>query len=194
MDRLQRRLMKDGSIIAIVQVDADICITPLKNMGENNFKIEEIDCASSKEELDEKEKYWINFYSCIAPNGYNLKSGGNHPTYSDESRKRMSLNHADVSGSKNPRFGESLSKDAKMKISRSRIGSTLQEGQRYKIRKNSRLRKPVINIDTNETFLSTREAEEAYKLSHGAVSRVCRGEGKRAGGFKWKYEEVMPFV
>ena len=39
--------------------------------GKNNFFIEEIDVAKSKEELDKKEFYWINFYDSIK-NGYNI--------------------------------------------------------------------------------------------------------------------------
>lgn len=43
--------------------------------GLENFFFEIIEeCAEN--ELDEKEKYWINFYNCKVPNGYNIKDGG----------------------------------------------------------------------------------------------------------------------
>lgn len=50
----------------------------IRRYGLNNFKVEEcIDIAYSQEELDEKEKYWINHYNACDPNfGYNSRLGG----------------------------------------------------------------------------------------------------------------------
>jgi hypothetical protein len=45
--------------------------------GYTNFAIEEIDTANSQFELDELEKDYISIYDSLAPNGYNLKTGGN---------------------------------------------------------------------------------------------------------------------
>lgn len=53
----------------------------------NNFKIEIIEeCPINL--LDEREKYWISYYNCKTPNGYNLTDGGQggHP-------KRGESNH-----------------------------------------------------------------------------------------------------
>lgn len=45
--------------------------------GAENFEFAQIDSASSQEELDEKEQYWINYYKSSDRNyGYNLDSGG----------------------------------------------------------------------------------------------------------------------
>jgi len=41
-----------------------------------SFVISVIDEADSKEILCEKEKYWIKFYDCKSPKGYNLTDGG----------------------------------------------------------------------------------------------------------------------
>jgi group I intron endonuclease len=41
--------------------------------GKSNFTVELIDTAETIEELNEKEKYWINFYM---ENSYNLAEGG----------------------------------------------------------------------------------------------------------------------
>jgi group I intron endonuclease len=62
----------------------------IKKYGRDGFTIEEIDKASSLEELNEKEKYFINKYNTLSPNGYNLSTGGNAPIFSEETRKRMS--------------------------------------------------------------------------------------------------------
>lgn len=47
----------------------------MRKHGLDNFVYEVLEqCAA--EELDEKERYWINLLNCITPNGYNILSGG----------------------------------------------------------------------------------------------------------------------
>lgn len=61
----------------------------IKKYGKENFIIEEIDRASSKEELDEKEKSWIAKYNSIK-SGYNTALGGEGGnTYAGISEERM---------------------------------------------------------------------------------------------------------
>lgn len=59
--------------------------------GPEAFVLEQIDTASTLGELDEKEIYWIKKLNTLAPNGYNLTSGGGgHFKFTDEVRKKMS--------------------------------------------------------------------------------------------------------
>lgn len=58
----------------------------MKKYGKENFKIELIDTANSKEEMFEKEKYYIKYYDSYN-NGYNL-------TYGGEGGKRLELDEA----------------------------------------------------------------------------------------------------
>ena len=50
----------------------------IRKYGEDNFTIEEIDTADSREELNEKEIYWISYYQSFTDRnkGYNMTSGG----------------------------------------------------------------------------------------------------------------------
>ena len=56
--------------------------------------------------IGEREKYWISFYNTFEnKNHYNLKPGGEKDyNLSDETRQKISKNHADVSGKKNPAY------------------------------------------------------------------------------------------
>lgn len=61
--------------------------------GAEHFSIEEIDSATSQEELNEKERYWIKFYNSIV-DGYNetdalYKRGGN--TYASKDQEDMDI-------------------------------------------------------------------------------------------------------
>lgn len=51
-------------------------LNAIKKYGIENFEWEIIDKASTLEELDEKEIYWIKQLSSITPNGYNILGGG----------------------------------------------------------------------------------------------------------------------
>lgn len=44
--------------------------------GISNFSFEIIE---EVENYNEREKYWIKFYNCINPNGYNMSEGGENP-------------------------------------------------------------------------------------------------------------------
>ena len=48
----------------------------MKKYGIETFSVEQIDTAETREELNAKEKYWIDYYDSIN-NGYNMMSGGN---------------------------------------------------------------------------------------------------------------------
>lgn len=48
----------------------------LAKHGRSNFSREVIDEAQSKEDLDQKERYWISFYKSRYPGGYNIAEGG----------------------------------------------------------------------------------------------------------------------
>lgn len=48
----------------------------MKNYEFSNFKIEVIDETNSLNECNELEKYYINHFNSLSPNGYNISKGG----------------------------------------------------------------------------------------------------------------------
>lgn len=84
----------------------------IRKYGKNNFQKEIIDFAISKDELNEKEIFWINEYNSRNPRiGYNISSGGGgclgcKPSL--ETINKMRLNNI---GTKNPMYGKSLPKE-----------------------------------------------------------------------------------
>ncbi len=69
----------------------------LKKYGIDNFVFEVIDICNSNKELDERERFWITYYKCIAPLGYNLALGGAGSNgtkgmkFTDEHREKISI-------------------------------------------------------------------------------------------------------
>lgn len=106
--------------------------------GRENFTIEEIDRASSEQELNEKEIYWISFYNSTNREiGYNIKEGGNQCSCPEETRLKIGEANAGrkpselaIQNSVNSRKGKKLSDQTRQKMSESRIGHTVSEETR----------------------------------------------------------------
>ena len=63
----------------------------IKKYGKENFKLEIVEKVSIKN-IDKRETYWIRKLNTIAPNGYNLESGGNiHKKASKQLKEKLSL-------------------------------------------------------------------------------------------------------
>lgn len=101
--KLEKRINQhiNNSKMAKAGIDAAI-----RKYGWENFKVEVLEiCPIDK--LDEREVFWIAELDSMAPKNYNLTRGGNNNSnYSAEARARMSANHPDVSGEKNPNYGK----------------------------------------------------------------------------------------
>ncbi len=96
----------------------------------------EILCECSKEELDEKESFYIKEYNTISPYGYNLTSGGAGCIgykHDDASKEKIGAVHR----------GKVLSKETKEKMSISHVGlkHTKETREKMKLRKNGMLGK-----------------------------------------------------
>jgi len=117
----------------------------IKKYGIENFKfVSIIDQAFSKDELDDKEIFWINYYNSIN-NGYNCKTGGSKGLHCDETKKKISNTKKgtkvwnkgipmdesrkamliNLSKGRTPwNKGSKMSQDVKEKVSASRKGKT----------------------------------------------------------------------
>ncbi|MBO5704523.1 MAG: GIY-YIG nuclease family protein [Alphaproteobacteria bacterium] len=157
----------------------------IEKYGRENFTVEQIDVACSRDELDQKEQYWIKFYDSMNPkNGYNLTSGGEtRKLLSIAVRKKMSIR---MKGEKNPMFGTHHSEEHKRKISEALKGRKKPIGFGLRGSKHPQARK-VICIDTGEIFDYIRLAAIAKNLNHRNISSVCNGRRKTCGGYHWRY-------
>jgi len=58
----------------------------MKKYGVENFNWETIDHAHSQEELNNKEKFWIDYYNTYGRDGYNMTTGGQGVVLTGEKR------------------------------------------------------------------------------------------------------------
>lgn len=192
----------------------------IEKYGIENFEIiEEFDIAYSKEELDNKEKYWISYYkSNNNKYGYNLQDGGSNGKPTQEVRNKMSKNNPKYllgkhhSEETKKKIGDRLrgrklkpmSEDIKKKISKSLTGRKLPEETKYKIRrskeninqygKNNPNAKRVRCITTKKEFDTIKEASDYYNTFSTIICKSCKNNyysaGKSLDGEKLYWEYV----
>ena len=136
----------------------------IRKYGKDSFKIEIIDTAKSQDELNQKERYWIQQYDSVN-NGYNetdaiSKCGGN--TYKSKTDEEMSI--------------------IKNKIRKTKLGA-----------KNPMARKVKrINIKNNEVdiFDTVIACAQACGIKNGKTSITTRLSGQIKSPFKntWIFE------
>lgn len=112
--------------------------------------------------------------------------------HSDASKIKISEHHADVSGMNNPMYGKHHTDDTKKAMSQKSNNSGENNpmfGKKHSTETKVKMGKPVICVDTNQTYYSASYASECTGINRLAISKCCRGERKSAGGFVWKFVE-----
>ena len=205
----------------------------IKKYGINVFSIGILTKVFSEKELMDSERCWIKFFDTTNRKfGYNITPGGevcpllhcdetikekhrknltiamNRP----ETKKKVSENHADVSGENNPMFGVSRkgkdnpfyghrhAEETKIIMSQKKIGSiSWSKGLSAKDHpsilegKNHPSIKKIFQFSLNGVFIreffSITEANKLTKINKSNIIMVCRNIRKTAGGFIWKYAD-----
>lgn len=193
--------------------DNDYLQNAWNKYGEDMFSFTILEQCSF-DELNDKERYYIDFYNTLDRDyGYNLKSGGQdnntlsdyvkekisngNKKYYDENpdakimRSKMALKQwsdpnikSKILGENNGMYGKTHTEEAKKKM------SDANKGRVSKFRNTT----PVICIELNKIFKCAVEAclELEIKKDYSTqILQVCRGDGyrKTVGGYHWKFLE-----
>ena len=181
----------------------------IKKYGKKNFKKEILEYCSSKDELWQKEEWWLNFHdvenNSLFYNKTNKAFGNSGQTIegkekiskarkgwkpTDEMKKKMS------EGKKGHKM---YTDEWRTKISNSLKGKHKSEEfkkhQSEITKGNTNRRKMVLQYDKQGDFI--KEWESAFKAAlslnkktGAAITEVCNGKGKRKSiyGYIWKYK------
>lgn len=184
----------------------------LAKYGEQSFSYKLLE-QCQREELNDKEVYFINKFKCMAPNGYNLTSGGGCPEIISDRAKELMRNAklgtkrsaesilkstaSRIETYKNDpdvrkRMSESRkryrhSAETYKKIGEAQKGKDIPPDLRIKFAR-AHMNGKVIHCSNGETYLSTKEAAIACNIRTDSVLRVCSGKYKQAKGFVFWYE------
>lgn len=162
----------------------------IRKYGWESFEWEVLqDSISTREELDQLEKYYIKLYDSFdnPEKGYNTQSGGHSFKVTKEECEKRSLR---VRGEKNPMYGKPgtwlgkhFSQEHKANLSKALKNKphlTTQGGNNPAARK-------IINLTTGETFDCIKDACSKYQISYNALYKNLINQSKTCCGCKWEY-------
>lgn len=178
----------------------------MNKYGVHNFIIEKIDSAKTREELNQKEEYYIKQYDTLVKhkNGYNVELGGNNREihgipvcqFSLDGKEIETFPSIAVASRKTNTIasGIELCCQGKRRISnnfqwcyakdkKDFIGTIPKEHQRTF--------KPVVQYDDNDNVIRIWEsatiAGKELGINRQHIYKVCKDERQHCGGYKWKY-------
>lgn len=132
----------------------------INKYGWDQFEWKVIDSATTQEELDAKESFWIEFFDTTdIHKGYNLKGGGYNPFLTDEVKRR--IGEAQI-GELNHSYG---------KIGEESVSS-----------------KKFIDLTTGETYVGVSEFCRIHpEFIVSKVCAACRGDRYTTQGHIFRY-------
>ena len=156
----------------------------IQKYGWQNFEVEILANDLTKDQADIQEKYYIDLYCAKDPNfGYNLLEGGQgeRQCYS-KTPEQTSLKHSETMAQiwSNPDRRENFSVYMKNFYQNKDNQDKIKTMQEKKKGKNHPRSKPVICLETGQTFSCLREAAAWCGLSlNSAVNIGSQAAGKR---------------
>ena len=151
--------------------------------GVENFSIEAIEEVTEVELLNEREKFWIEYFGSFK-NGYNATTGGDGKVYIDYEAiwKLWQKNYSQI------QIADLL------KCSPATVNKVLLIHQ---VSKKERLLRGqlsqacgVIQLTLENKpinyFFSMQQAQDVTGIAKQHIGQVCNGKRKTAGGFKWE--------
>lgn len=151
--------------------------------GRNNFDFSILEELETLDESNEREPFWIKELNSLVPNGYNLKEGGDAGgPDSSETRQKKSLSKQ---GEKNSFYGKKHSEEAKIKISKSKMGKKLQltEGELLRRRNQKTFLGKTHSLESKKKMSKAQSGEyhNFYGKSHSEETKRKMSESHR----KW---------
>ena len=165
--------------------------------GIDAFDVSVIEECETAEELKEREIFWIAFYNCQSPNGYNITAGGDGTVgriVSEETRQKLSQANK---GRKNPISPETrqkmiasrlankkpVSAETRAKISQANKGKKLSPEICAQMSARCKTKRAVVCLETGQIFESIAAAVKWANVARVAVFQVllmAKGQGQAA--------------
>ena len=137
----------------------------IKFHGWENFETDWYECPDNV--LDKHEELMIEVLGTLAPDGYNLKSGGSNGKHSDESNQKnrdahLGKMHTEETKQKmsESQRGKTLSDKTKQKMSEAKLGKTKSEETRGKMSESQRGK--TLSDETKQKMSEAQRGEKNH--------------------------------
>lgn len=143
----------------------------IRKYGWSAFEVETLEECVDLADLDMAERYWIGVYRSLAPDGYNLETGGySGKTHGPESRRKIGDAHR----------GKVVSAETRRKQSEAKEGRQLTDEQR---RLWSQVKLPGMTravadqiLADHKSGMSIRTLAPLHGFSRWTIARLVKGQ------------------
>lgn len=148
----------------------------IRKYGKENFKVEDIEKCSTFEMLNERERYWIAFFECMIPKGYNLTSGGDRVSelvLSEDLRKKRSESAKKMWAERSP---EERSEMARKREAKKSFATRSKIARKAAATRNSNTEMHVILSEAHRGFSPFKNlisAIDEWRFSYALLARAC---------------------
>ena len=163
----------------------------MRKYGIDKFIVETIEEINNDDLLNEREKYWIQYYDTYIKHGkgYNCTLGGEGNTTIDLNKIYelwdLGLSVQEISNI--TEHNRSNIRKILQSYNNYSVEVALNRGRVYQTRA---LFNPVDQYDIYgnyiQTFISEKEASQITGISYKSLNQAIIGKSKTAGGFQWK--------
>lgn len=178
----------------------NIFYNSIRKHGKDNFYFEQIDYAQNREELSEKESYWINYYRSYIGfedcNGYNMSLGGEGQTgykFTEEQLLKRTGENNQWYGKKRPEHSEFL---------KGRFTGEKHPMYGKKFPSPEKVSKPILVLDkdgrivkrfpTTGDLIKDKEWKKSFPKPNGNAYIInCLKQGLSFHGYKLIYEKDL---
>lgn len=173
----------------------------MSKYGYDNFTIQLLEEVASLEEMNQREKYWIDYYDA-RNNGYNIAAGGlggfflgcKHTPEALEKLRLAGLGrkHSEETCTKisKHKMGHATSVEAKEKMRKAKLGKKTGE---HSADWNKRISEGQVNevicLETGITYYNIAEAARQTGCHASGIANCITGRAKTTGGYHWQYKD-----
>ena len=188
---LQR--FKEHIELAKLGYDNMLICRAIRKYGEDNFSIELIEGQINNQEVDSREKYWIDYYHSYIHskdcNGYNMTLGGDGTLKYDYPIELI------IDLYRSGKSSYQIAKELDFSDNSDSYIRRLLKNAGIQLRTNSPKGTPIIQLDKDDNFIqefsSIKEANLYFNkpIYSRNISSCLSGKTKTAYGFKWQYQD-----
>ncbi len=167
----------------------------IRKYGINSFIIEKIAEAKTIEGLNALEEHYIKLTNCLAPNGYNLNSGGRnfakHPDtilkMSVSAKRRILKDNGAQFAAVQLKGRETLKGTTPWNKGKKASPEAIRNQSAAHLGQVAWNRRAIICLETGEIFESGAKAAKCLNLSTSKVSLVLNGKIKHTKGYTFTF-------
>lgn len=188
----------------------------IKKHGAHNFTIEPLCSVIDLAHLDDLEIYFISYFNCVYPNGYNLTTGGQQGAHTRGKapwNKGKTASSEAILNQSNAHLGQAAwnkgqvtSEETKLKQSAKKVGKRMSPATEYKKGQESTFkgkkhtpealalisahgnRRAVLCVETGTVYASILDAAKQLGIAKSYMRRLVQSETlHKKTGFTFKF-------